>query len=128
KSTKQSISATSSAKSEYIAAYDASKEAVWIRKFIFGLGVVPKNEEPITMYCDNTRAITIANESAITKGARHYRAKVHYLHEVIELGDVKIEKVHIYDNLADHFTKALPLAKHSEHTQNIGILPASSLM
>ncbi|GKA19339.1 retrotransposon protein, putative, ty1-copia subclass [Tanacetum coccineum] len=114
--------------SEYIAAYDASKEAVWIRKFIFGCGVVPTNEKPIMMYCDNTRAITIANESAITKGARYHRAKVHYLHEVIELGDVKIEKVHTDDNLADPFTKALPLAKHSEHTQNIGMLPASSLM
>ncbi|GKG02591.1 hypothetical protein Tco_0310227 [Tanacetum coccineum] len=50
KSTKQSIFATSSAKAKYIAAYDASKEAVWIRKFISGLGVVPTNEEPITMY------------------------------------------------------------------------------
>nr|GEW89405.1 retrotransposon protein, putative, Ty1-copia subclass [Tanacetum cinerariifolium] len=93
KSTKQSIFATSFAKAEYIAAYDASKEAVWIRKFIYGLGIVPTIEEPITMYCDNTEAITIANESGITKGARHYRAKVHYLREVIELGNVKIEKV-----------------------------------
>ncbi|GKB37410.1 retrotransposon protein, putative, ty1-copia subclass [Tanacetum coccineum] len=113
---------------EYIVAYDALKEAVWIRKFISGLGIVPTIEEPIMMYCDNTRAITIANESGITKGARHYRAKVHYLREVIELGDVKIEKVHTNDNLADPFTKALPLAKHSEHTQNIGMLPASSLI
>ncbi|GJX31284.1 hypothetical protein Tco_0241139 [Tanacetum coccineum] len=122
KITKQSIFATSSAEDKYIAAYDASKEAVWIRKFIYGLGVVPIIEEP------NNEAITIANESAITKGARHYRAKVHYLREVIELGDVKIEKVHTYDNLADPFTKALPLAKHSIHTQNIGMLLASSLM
>ncbi|GKC05193.1 retrotransposon protein, putative, ty1-copia subclass [Tanacetum coccineum] len=113
KITKQSICATSYAEAEYIADYDASKEAIWIRKFIYGLGVVPTNKEPITMYCDNTRAITIANESGITKGTRHYRAKVHYLREVIELGDVKIEKVHTYDNLADPFTKALHLAKHS---------------
>ncbi|GJW91666.1 hypothetical protein Tco_0169219 [Tanacetum coccineum] len=113
---------------EYIVAYDASKEAVWIRKFISGLGVVPIIEEPITMYYDNTGAITIANESRITKGARHYHAKVHYLRKVIELGDIKIEKVHTDDNLAEPFTKALPLAKHSEHTQNIGMLPASSLM
>ncbi|GJZ24333.1 retrotransposon protein, putative, ty1-copia subclass [Tanacetum coccineum] len=56
---------------EYIAAYDASKEAVWVRKFISGLGVVPIIEKPISMYCDNTGAITIANESGITKGARH---------------------------------------------------------
>ncbi|GJV32014.1 reverse transcriptase domain-containing protein, partial [Tanacetum coccineum] len=128
KSAKQSIFATSSAEAEYIAAYDASKEAVWVRKFIYGLGVVPTIEEPINMYCDNTRAITIANESGITKGARHFRAKVHYLREVIEFGDIKLEKVHTDDNLADPFTKALAFPKHSEHTKNIGMLPASSLM
>nr|GEU54703.1 hypothetical protein [Tanacetum cinerariifolium] len=42
KSAKQSIFTTSSAEeAEYIAAFDASKEAVWVRKFMFGLGVVP---------------------------------------------------------------------------------------
>ncbi|GJS64974.1 retrotransposon protein, putative, ty1-copia subclass [Tanacetum coccineum] len=128
KSTKQSIFATLSAEAEYIDALDSSKEAVWVRKFISGLGVVPTIKELIKMYCDNTRAITIANESRITKGARHYRAKVHYLREVIEFGDVKIEKVHTDDNLADPFTKALAFPKHSEHTKNIGMLQASNLM
>ncbi|GJX76818.1 hypothetical protein Tco_0323629 [Tanacetum coccineum] len=80
------------------------------------------------MYCDNTRAITIANESGITKGARHFHAKVHYLREVIEFGDINLEKVHTYENLADPFTKALAFPKHSEYTRNIGMLPASSFM
>nr|GEV04770.1 zinc finger, CCHC-type [Tanacetum cinerariifolium] len=92
KSVKQSIFATSSAEAEYIVAFDVSKEAVWVRKFISGLGVVPTIEEPISMYCDNTRAIAIANESGITKGARHFHAKVHYLREVIEYCDIKLEK------------------------------------
>ncbi|GKF57051.1 hypothetical protein Tco_0170588, partial [Tanacetum coccineum] len=61
--------------------YDASKEAVWVRKFISGLGVVTIIEEPINMYCDNTGVITIANESGITKGVRHFCAKFHYLLE-----------------------------------------------
>nr|GEW61249.1 hypothetical protein [Tanacetum cinerariifolium] len=128
KSAKQSIFATSSAEAEYIAAFDASKEAVWVRKFISGLRVVSIIEEPISMYCDNTGAIAMANESGITKGARHFRAKVHYLREVIELSDIKLEKVHTYDKLADPFTKALAFPKHSEHTKNIGMLSASSLM
>nr|GEV65761.1 putative retrotransposon protein [Tanacetum cinerariifolium] len=78
-STKQSIFATSSTYAEYIAAFDASKEAAWIRKFISGLDVVLTIEEPINMYCDNTRAIAIAKDHGISKGARHFRAKVHYL-------------------------------------------------
>ncbi|GKA47302.1 retrotransposon protein, putative, ty1-copia subclass [Tanacetum coccineum] len=114
KSTKQSIFATSSTDAEYIAAFDASKEAVWIRKFISGLGIVPTIEEPISMYCDNTGAIAIAKDDGVTKGARHFRAKVHYLRETIKMGDVKIEKIDIDDNLADPFIKALAFPKHFE--------------
>nr|GEX53614.1 hypothetical protein [Tanacetum cinerariifolium] len=128
KSTKQSIFATSSINAEYIAAFDASKEAVWIRKFISRLGIVLTIEEPICMYCDNTRAISIAKDDGVTKGARHFRAKVHYLRETIKLGDVKIEKIDTDDNLADPFTKDLAFLKHSELTRNIGLLPASSFM
>ncbi|GKB78067.1 retrotransposon protein, putative, ty1-copia subclass [Tanacetum coccineum] len=126
KSTKQSIFATSSTDAEYIAAFDASKEAVWIRKFIYGLGIVPTIKEPISMYCDNTGAIAIAKDDGITKGARHFHAKVHYLRETIKLGNVKIEKVDTDDNLADLFTKALAFPKHSELTRNIRMLPTSS--
>nr|GEV57869.1 hypothetical protein [Tanacetum cinerariifolium] len=79
-----------------------------IRKFIYGLGVVPTNEEPMKMYCDTTKAISIANEPGITKGEKHYHTKVHCLREVIELGDIKLDKVHTYDNVANSFTKALP--------------------
>nr|GEV09598.1 hypothetical protein [Tanacetum cinerariifolium] len=126
KSAKQSIFTTSSTEAEYIAAFDAFKEAARVRKSIYGLGVIPTIAKPISMYCDYTGAIVIANESGITKGARHFRAKVHYLHEVIEYDDVKLEKVHTYDNLADPFTKALAFPKQSEHTRNIGMLPATA--
>ncbi|GJR31298.1 retrotransposon protein, putative, ty1-copia subclass [Tanacetum coccineum] len=128
KSTKQSIFATSSTDAEYIAAFDASKEAVWIQKFIYGLGVVPTIEEPINMYYDNTGAIAIAKDHGVTKGARHFRAKVHYLGETIKMGDVRIEKVDTYDNLADPFTKALAFPKHSELTKKIGMIPPTSVM
>nr|GFB63178.1 putative retrotransposon protein [Tanacetum cinerariifolium] len=119
KSAEQSIFATSFAEAEYIAAFDASKEAVWVRKFIYGLGMVSRIEEPISMYCNNTGAITIANESGITKGARHFHAKVYYIREVIKYGNIKLEKVHTNDNLADPFTNALAI----QPIQNIlGIL------
>nr|GEY43253.1 hypothetical protein [Tanacetum cinerariifolium] len=41
KSAKQSIFAASSTEAEYIAAFNAFKEAVWVRKFVSGLSVVP---------------------------------------------------------------------------------------
>nr|GEU41510.1 hypothetical protein [Tanacetum cinerariifolium] len=61
KSAKQSTNAMSSTKAEYIAAAEASMEAIWIRKFIDGLGdVVPSNKRLMEMLCDNEPAIAIA--------------------------------------------------------------------
>ncbi|GJS39893.1 hypothetical protein Tco_0564936 [Tanacetum coccineum] len=38
-------------------------------------------------------AIAIVKYHGVTKGARHFHAKVHYLRETIEMGDVRIEKL-----------------------------------
>nr|GEV61066.1 zinc finger, AN1-type, zinc finger, A20-type [Tanacetum cinerariifolium] len=92
------------------------------------LCIVLTIEEPISIYCENTKAIEIPKDDGVTKGARHFRAKVYYLYETIKLVDVKIEKIDTYDNSADPFAKALAFLKHSELTRNIKLLPASSFM
>nr|GFD46839.1 retrovirus-related Pol polyprotein from transposon TNT 1-94 [Tanacetum cinerariifolium] len=53
------------AQAEYIATAEAAKEAVWIRKFVDELGVVPSNNYPIEMNCDNTTAISMVKEPGI---------------------------------------------------------------
>ena len=57
KSSKQSTAADSTAEAEYIAASDAAKEAVWIKKFITNLEVVPSITNHVDVYCDNNGAI-----------------------------------------------------------------------
>nr|GEU34729.1 retrotransposon protein, putative, Ty1-copia subclass [Tanacetum cinerariifolium] len=53
---------------EYIATAEASMEAVWIRKFIDGLGgVMPSNKRPIEMLCDNEPSLAIASYPKILK-------------------------------------------------------------
>ncbi|GJU13414.1 hypothetical protein Tco_1135810 [Tanacetum coccineum] len=94
KSSKQSTTAMSATKSEYIAALEAAMEPVWIRKFISGLGIVPTINEPLNMYCDNSTAVHYANEPGVQKGARHYHRRYHYVRECVELGKIKILKVH----------------------------------
>ncbi|GJS75644.1 putative RNA-directed DNA polymerase [Tanacetum coccineum] len=128
KSSKQSTTAMSATESEYMAASEAVMEAVWMRKFISGLGIVPTINEPLNMYCDNSAAVHYANEPGVQKGARHYHRRYHYVHECVELGEIKILKVHTYDNLADPFTKALSNKKLTQHTKSMGLRPASSFM
>ena len=62
KSSEQDTVADSTIESQYIAASEGAKEAVWIRKFITGLGVVPSILDPIELHCDNNGAIAQAKE------------------------------------------------------------------
>ena len=57
KSSKQSTVVDYTTEAEYIAASDAAKEAVWIKKFITDLEVVHSITNPVDVYCDNNGAI-----------------------------------------------------------------------
>ncbi|GJZ06378.1 hypothetical protein Tco_0540171 [Tanacetum coccineum] len=118
KSKKQTTIAMSATQAEYMAASEAAMEAVWIRKFVGDLGVMPSIKEPINMYCDNSAAIIFAKDSGIMKGARHFLRRYHFVREQVESGEIKILKVHTDDNLADPFTKALPRGKVTDHAKN----------
>ncbi|GKB53946.1 retrotransposon protein, putative, ty1-copia subclass [Tanacetum coccineum] len=128
KSSKQSTTAMSATEAEYIAASEAAMEAVWIRKFILGLGIVPTINEPIKMFCNNSVALHFANEPGVQRGARHYHRRYHYVRESIALGEIRFLKVHTDDNLADPFTKALSKGKLTQHARSMGLRLASSFM
>ncbi|GJS53699.1 hypothetical protein Tco_0627061 [Tanacetum coccineum] len=128
KVSKQSTTAMSSMEAEYIVVAETVMEAIWIRKFIYGLDVVPSIDRPMDMYYDNTGAITIADEHGVQRGAKHFQRKYHFIREAIQEGDIRILKVHTYDNLADPFTKPMPYTKHVEHARSIRLRLASSFM
>ena len=62
RSSKQDVVADSTTEAEYIAASNATKEAVWIKNVVFRLGVVPSITNPVDVYCDNNGAIAQAKE------------------------------------------------------------------
>jgi hypothetical protein len=62
KSFKQNIVADSTVEEEYIVASKASKEAVWINKFVEEIGVVPSAMNPMALYCDNSGVVAQAKE------------------------------------------------------------------
>ncbi|GKA68846.1 zinc finger, CCHC-type containing protein [Tanacetum coccineum] len=77
KSAKKSTIAMSSTEAENIAVAKASMEAIWMRKFIDGLGdVMPSIKRPIEMLCDNENALAIASDPKILKGARHFSEEI----------------------------------------------------
>ena len=63
KSSKQTTNANSTNEVEYISTSDAAKEAVWLKKFMTVLGVVPSILDSIPVLCDKNGAIAQVKET-----------------------------------------------------------------
>ncbi|VFQ84487.1 unnamed protein product [Cuscuta campestris] len=123
KSSKQDTTADSTTEAEYMAAAEAAKEGVWIKKFISELGVVSSINDPIPLFCDNTGAIAQTKEPRSHQKTKHIVRRYHIIREIVDRGDVEICKVGTDDNIADPLTKPLGKLKHEGHTKSMGIRP-----
>jgi hypothetical protein len=121
KSSKQQTVADSTCESEYIAVSEASKEASWIKKFIGDLGVVPNNEDPMEIFCDNEGAVALTKEPRNHGRTRHIKRKYDFIRDRVEDGELIVKRVSSEDNPADPFTKGLNKERHDKHAASIGI-------
>jgi hypothetical protein len=122
KSSKQETTADSTTEAEYIAAAEAAKEAVWMKKFIGDLGVVESISGPVPLLCDNNGAIAQAKEPRSHQKSKHILRRFHLIREIIARGDVVVERVPSADNIADPLTKPLSQNVFERHLENMGIL------
>ena len=57
RSVKQSCIVDSTMEAEYVATCEATKEAIWLKKFLSDVGVVRIEQVPITLFCDNNGVV-----------------------------------------------------------------------
>ncbi|KAL0405474.1 UNVERIFIED_CONTAM: hypothetical protein Slati_3861300 [Sesamum latifolium] len=91
KSSKQDTTADSTTEAKYIAASEAAKEAIWMKKYIQELGVVPSIVEPVVIFCDNNGAIAQAKESRSHHRSKHILRRYHLLREMVSRGDCRMD-------------------------------------
>nr|GEY93343.1 retrovirus-related Pol polyprotein from transposon TNT 1-94 [Tanacetum cinerariifolium] len=75
KSSKQYIVADFICESDYIAACEVSKEAIWRKNFIRDLGVFPTVQDPIEIFCDNESVVALYKESKDHRNSNHIERK-----------------------------------------------------
>ena len=121
RSIKQTCVADSTTEAEYVAASEAAKEAVWLKKFIMDLQVIPSAGRPITLYCDNSGAVAQSKEPRYHKKQKHIERKYHLIRDIIERGDTVVTKIASEENLADPFTKALLIQVFERHVDSMGV-------
>ncbi|KAJ9542310.1 hypothetical protein OSB04_028816 [Centaurea solstitialis] len=120
-STKQDTVADSTCEFEYIAACEASKEAIWMSNFIGDLGVVPTIQDAIEIFCDNKSAVALTKEPKDHEKSKHIERKYHFVRSKVEEGHVIVKHIRSEDNPVDPFTKALAKSIHDEHARFIGL-------
>lgn len=116
---KQKTVAASSCKAEYVAAFEASKEAIWLRTLLDGIGYSPTT--PTTILCDNNAAISLSEDPLLHDRVKHINIKYHFMREHVQSGELALSYINTQDNIANIFTKALEPKKFSRFRGFLGI-------
>ena len=77
-------------KVEYMAASDAAKKAMWLKRFIIELKIAPSIDDPVLLYYDSTSAIAQAKELKVQQRIKHILRRFHLVHEIMDRGDVDL--------------------------------------
>ena len=100
----QSVVALSTTEAEYVAATEASKEMIWLQRFMDELG---KKHDMGTLYNDSQSTIHLAKNSAFHSRTKHIQLKYHFIRSVLEDRQLKLEKINTSQNPVDMLTKVV---------------------
>lgn len=79
----QSVVVLSTTEVEYVATTEASKEMIWLQRFLDELG---KKKELGSLYIDSQSAIHLAKKSAFHSKTKHVQLKYHFVWSALEDG------------------------------------------
>ena len=122
RSIRQKCISLSSTESEVVAASEAAKEAVWLRRLFLedlgydpadlskpGIGPVSEQEarggHPMILMEDNQGAIAISKNDVMRRATKHIHLRYLWCREAVKDSLIKLVKVGTESNLADIFTK-----------------------
>jgi len=91
KSCKQSVVASLIMCAEFIACYEATGQAMWLKKFVPGLRVIDSIERPLKIYYDNGPAVFYCHNNKSSGTAKHIETKFYIVKEKIQDQTIDIE-------------------------------------
>jgi hypothetical protein len=92
---------------------------------MFYLDIHVEYDEPIPIYCDNTRAISISKNSVMHSKKKHIPIKYHFLREQVAEKNTRVEYVGTKEQVAGIFTKIIPKESFEYFHQRLGVISTS---
>lgn len=117
---RQEIVSLSTTESEYVAATNAAKEALWLRSLLSQLFAT--DFEPTTLFSDNQSAIALTKDHQYHARTKHIDIRFHFIRWIVENGSLRLVYCPTNDMVADVLTKALPSPKVKHFAKELGLV------
>lgn len=118
-SERQKSVAISTTESEYVAASNAVKELIWLKRLLAEL--MPDRDDDALFLMDCQSAIRLIKNPEYHKRTKHIDVRYHFVREKYDDGVFNLEYVPSEHQLADIFTKALPKGSFQYIRSSLGI-------
>ncbi|XP_066342181.1 uncharacterized mitochondrial protein AtMg00810-like [Miscanthus floridulus] len=123
-SKRQTTVSCSSAKAEYRAVAHVVAECYWLRQLLQELHVsVPLGT---IVYCDNVSAVYMTTNPVHHRRTKHIEIDIHFIHEKVALGQVRVLHVPSAHQFTDIMTNGLPIQLFSDFRTSLCIRDPSA--
>ncbi|XP_068305139.1 secreted RxLR effector protein 161-like [Pyrus communis] len=88
KSVKQDTIATSTIQVEFVACYEGTSQAIWLRNFISSLKIMDSITKPVQIWCDNKAAIFYSKNNKRSSETKHLNTKYALIRKKVKSGEL----------------------------------------
>ena len=117
---KQATVSRSSTEAEYKAVANATAEIIWVQSLLQELGL--SQPQPPILWCDNIGATYLSANPVFHARTKHIEVDYHFVRERVSQKQLQIKFISSKDQLADIFTKPLPLPQFEACRRNLTLL------
>lgn len=121
KSKRQRCVTLSMTEAEYVAASEATREAVWLKRLLDEIDY--DQPKTILLNCDNQSTVCLVWNPEFHQRTKHIETKYHFIRERQQQGGIEIKYIDTHNQLADIFTKPLPGPHFAFLREQLGIGP-----
>ena len=96
---------------------------VWFKQLLVGIKIEIK--DLVVIYCDNTSAINISKNLVMHSKTKHIAIIYHFVRELVEDKEIRLEYVNTKEQIVDIFSKPLPKDAFLYLRGKLGVIPLS---
>jgi histone deacetylase 1/2 len=116
---KQATTFRSSTEAEYKSLANATAEVMWVQTLLKELGA--KGPKFARLWCDNHRATYLSANPVFHDRTKHIEVDFHFVRERVAQGLLQIRFVSTNDQVADGFTKSIPVRELERFRYNLNL-------